>query len=454
MLGFETIGNATVIVHDGGPVLATDPWLGEAAYFGSWGLPVEVPEDQRQAILKAEFIFFSHGHPDHLNPESLEHLHGKKILLPDHVGGRIRDDLLKAEFDVTVMPDGKWVQLSDNIRAICFSDYFQDAVLLIDVGGVLIVDLNDATDRGWGRRVKRIIRDYDRSYLLKLFGYGDVDMNNFFKEDGARIVPDGMRKRPIGPQIAFFANLFGVTDVIPFSCFHYYARSDSNWANAHTTPLSAFTDGFEGTSARLHEAFLRVNVESGEITALRPADISHKIHDPGDFGDDWSTPLQPEDRAAIDAYFSAIEPLSDKIDFVRLVVGGEETIIDLPGRGKAGRGVGFETPRNSLMTAIEYEIFDDLLIANFTKTTLYGDWEADSLHPHFTPHVAKFADNGRARSRAEIKAYFAAYRARAPMAHLLHVLERGSERRVRRFLNVNTPAFQLAKKTYLFLKRA
>src|SRR4051794_31492460 len=35
-LGFDTIGNATLIAYDGGPVLATDPWLDGPAYFGSW----------------------------------------------------------------------------------------------------------------------------------------------------------------------------------------------------------------------------------------------------------------------------------------------------------------------------------------------------------------------------------------------------------------------------------
>ena len=45
-LGFETIGNATVIVHDGAPVLATDPWVRGSAYFGSWGLSHEIPAAQ------------------------------------------------------------------------------------------------------------------------------------------------------------------------------------------------------------------------------------------------------------------------------------------------------------------------------------------------------------------------------------------------------------------------
>jgi hypothetical protein len=109
-----------------------------------------------------------------------------------------------------------------------------------------------------------------------------------------------------------------------------------------------------------------------------------------------------------------------------------------------------ETPRNSLMTAIEYEIFDDLLIGNFIKTTLHGNWESESLHPHFTPHVAKYADNGRAKTRGEVDAYFAAYRSRAPMAFLSHVLDRESERKVRKFIGADTPAFRLAKKRIYF----
>ncbi len=49
-LGFETVGNATLIVHDGRPVLATDPWLSGPAYFGSWGLTHEIPAPQLASV--------------------------------------------------------------------------------------------------------------------------------------------------------------------------------------------------------------------------------------------------------------------------------------------------------------------------------------------------------------------------------------------------------------------
>ncbi len=156
-LGIETIGNATLVVHDGGPVLATDPWVRGSAYFGSWGLSHEIPPAQEASILGAGAVWFSHGHPDHLNPASLPLFYETRILLPDHVGGRIAADLARDGYRVEVLPDNQWVRISDRVRVLCIADVGQDAVLLVDVGGRLVVNLNDAQDRGWGPLVKRVI---------------------------------------------------------------------------------------------------------------------------------------------------------------------------------------------------------------------------------------------------------------------------------------------------------
>jgi L-ascorbate metabolism protein UlaG (beta-lactamase superfamily) len=72
MIGIRTTGNATLIAYDEKPILVTDPWLGEedAAYFGSWNLAYKISEDIKKEIQSAEYVWFSHGHPDHLNPSS------------------------------------------------------------------------------------------------------------------------------------------------------------------------------------------------------------------------------------------------------------------------------------------------------------------------------------------------------------------------------------------------
>jgi len=85
--GFDTIGNAILIAYDAArPALVTDPWITGSAYFGSWGFSHEIPPEQLAAIRGAGYVWLSHGHPDRLRAESLEQLHDKKSLLPDHIG--------------------------------------------------------------------------------------------------------------------------------------------------------------------------------------------------------------------------------------------------------------------------------------------------------------------------------------------------------------------------------
>ena len=60
MIGAQTIGNATLIAYDGTPILSTDPWLGsdDYAYFGSWYMPHEIPENLKNDIIVSKYIFF------------------------------------------------------------------------------------------------------------------------------------------------------------------------------------------------------------------------------------------------------------------------------------------------------------------------------------------------------------------------------------------------------------
>lgn len=72
MIGFETIGNATITVFDNEPILVTDPWIVGNPYFGSWGHKYKIPNQQLENIKKAKYVWLSHGHPDHIDPDSLD----------------------------------------------------------------------------------------------------------------------------------------------------------------------------------------------------------------------------------------------------------------------------------------------------------------------------------------------------------------------------------------------
>jgi hypothetical protein len=456
-LGFETIGNATLVVHDREPLLATDPWVRGSAYFGSWGLSHEIPPAQDAAILAAPAVWFSHGHPDHLNPSSLPLFRDRRILLPDHVGGRIARDLARDGYRVEVLPDNQWVRLSDRVRVLCIADSGQDAVLLVDVGGRLVVNLNDAQDLGWGALVKRVMSNFPRSFLLRLSGYGDADMINFVDEHGTRVPSLAQLRREsgfeVGAESARMAETFGATHFVPFSSFHRYQRTDSAWANAFTTSVDDYTKGFRSDTVEALPPFVRYDCTTDAWDAIRPAPAPDVAAEPSEFGDDWSEQLEGRDVVAIARYFRSIERLARSIDSVTLRVGGVDHPVDLGGR-RTGRSITFAVPRASLMRAIEWEIFDDLLIGNFMQATLHGKWPSSGLYPGFTPYVTKYADNGGARTSEELRAYFAEYRRRLGLtAWLRGVVEQRAKDQVRARVSADTAAYRAAKRMYTRAKR-
>ena len=266
MLGVSTTGNATLIAYDDKPVLATDPWFGDenSAYFGSWRLSHRIPADCKNDILNAKYIWFSHGHPDHLNGDSLEQIRGKHVLLADHVGGRIVHDLRAQGLEVTVLPDRQWVDLSPRIRVFCISTMIQDSVSLIDVNKRLFVNLNDAGSRDCTLLIRKIVAQYQHSYLMCLSGYGDADMINFYDESGVFIVPPASQKPPVGRQMSLRALSLGIGNVTPFSSFHSYQRTDSIWAQNYVTPLDEYSRGFDHKNHNFIPAFSHIDCATGD----------------------------------------------------------------------------------------------------------------------------------------------------------------------------------------------
>jgi hypothetical protein len=451
-LGFETIGNATLVCHDNGPVLVTDPWTTGTAFFGSWGLSHAIPDEVMASIKACRYAWVSHGHPDHMSHRSLDSLSHAEILLPNHVNGLIREGLTERGLKVRVLEDCQWTQLSEHIRVMSIADYIQDAILLVDLGGRLIVNLNDADDNGWGPFVKRIIRSYDVSFMLHLSGFGDTDMINFYREDGTFIEPRAARKRPVGRSMANWARQWGTRFTAPFSSMHIYQRSDSIWADQYKTHLADYSVGWDQAAGELLPAFVRYDAIKNSFAEINPEPNREAPLDPAHFGDNWAEPLEPEDRGKIDRYFKSFSHLPTFLDFIRVRVGGVEHFVELSPHKKFNRGLTFDAPRHSFMTSIEYEIFDDVLIGNFMKVTLHGKFPARPLYPDFIPYVTKYGDNGRAKSAQELQEYFNAYRNRYPLGYLRHCFEKRAVEAIRYSIEEDGSVYKACARTYHWMK--
>ena len=416
---FETLGNASVIVfNDGNPIIATDPWLSGTCYFGSWALDHPMSPEQIDHFMRAEYIWISHGHPDHLHDESLARLpRGKKFILPAHYTTDIADHLRELGFDVTTLAYRTWFPIAPKIRVLCLDNINQDGVLIIEADGALIVDLNDSPLCGEDSFLRNLIRQYKREkvYLLALCSV-DADMFNFIDETGQSIAgPPEERKPGAIWNVARMAGWLGVGNFCCSSSQHVYVRADSVWANPYRIGWNDMKKYWSRPEVRLIEPFATVDTSTGQYTANYPSqqsDFSQVSETTGE--DDWQARLNREEWDRVTAFIRKFEMIDSTVDFVEFVVGGEARRIDI-GRATAAdpaaRGVIFHVPKQSLLITVEYGYFDDLLIGNFMKTRLINT----SLYPRFSPLVAKTGGNAKVFTRAEYRRFRGHYFRRNPV---------------------------------------
>jgi len=133
-LRFETVGNAILqLFENDKPILATDPWLTGTAYFGSWALDHELTDQQIRNVIQSPYVWISHGHPDHLHPESIDLLSpDQEILLPNQYFPEIADWFREKGFEVRILKFKEWVRLSSAIRVMRLENDNQDTVLIVE----------------------------------------------------------------------------------------------------------------------------------------------------------------------------------------------------------------------------------------------------------------------------------------------------------------------------------
>ena len=422
MIGAQTIGNATVIAYDKVPILSTDPWLGSDhyAYFGSWYLPYEIPENIHNDILSSKYIFFSHGHPDHLNPDSIHKFKNNTIVLGDHVGRRMYDDLKSRGYKVIILKERVWTELSKNVSVMSVSTKIQDTILIIKVKDDVFINLNDAGPMSH-RFIKKVVKGYKRKFLLSISGWGDADMINFYDKENNFIEPLAAKKHPVGDYLSLIAKLFDANYVIPFSSFHEYQREDSVWANKYVTPMQEYKNGIH-KDITFVDPFAFINSEKdGDIKSLPLKKRGLTVKKAGDFKDNWSDLLETEDKIIIKEYFDKFEELQDKVGFINFVVGKQD--FNLKMKGPIERGITFELPRNSLVEACKYSIFDDLLIGNFMKTQLHNLRSLYDPVINFNNIVPKYGDNGLAYTKEDLIRYEKEYAKRMGIEYFYDLLQ-------------------------------
>lgn len=416
-LSFETMGNATLVVlEDSRPVLATDPWLVGTAYFGSWALDHDLTRQQIARVAAAPYLWISHGHPDHLHPQSLALLpRTPQVLVPDHYHPEMRRYLEGLGFAVRVLRFKRWTVLTGTVRVMCLENENQDAMLIVEAGDALLVNTNDSPMYGHAGFLSRLIARYPESYLLALCAI-DADMINVVDAQGRRLTPPPQAWKPgtvVG--VADRCTRLGVRRFCCFSSQHVYVRTDSAWANPYRITWQDMRAYWNSPTCELIEPFVTIDLASGRIQRNRPGQVPDPTRVPhGTAGDDWDERMSDEDWADVERFVGTFATLRRHLDFLAFDVAGESRTIALgPAGRRRPRGIRFFAPRRSLVAAVRSGYFDDLLIGNFVRTQLVNT----SLYPHVTPLIAKFGGAAQVRTPRALRACRAHYFRLAPLAY-------------------------------------
>ena len=425
---FETLGNATIqIFADGRPVLATDPWLVGTCYFGSWALDHALTPQQIANAVSSDYIWISHGHPDHMHHESLDLMQpGRKVLLPDHYHSEIKDHLVERGFSVTVLKYREWFQVSPTVSVMCLDNINQDAVLIARIGDALLINLNDSPIAGEEAFLRKLVRNHpnDKTYLAALCSI-DADMFNFVDESGRSIAgPPDERKPGAIWGVARNADRLGAKNFCCSSSQHIYVRPDSMWANDYRITWQDMQKHWSRPNVRLIEPFVTVDVATGTVTANEAehlgGDRSQIADNTGE--DDWNATLDQSEWKTVEAFFRKFEMVRKYVDFIEVTIGGETARFDLnpvaAGQNSV-RGIRFYAPKHSFMETMKWGFFDDLLIGNFMKVHLTNT----ALYPRFTPLVAKLGGNAKVYTEAEYAKFRWRYLKRNPLGTLRYLLE-------------------------------
>ena len=419
---FETLGNAMIqVFQDGKPMLVTDPWLMGPAYFGSWELERPLSEQQIANACNSPFVWFSHGHPDHFHPDSVERIsRDALILLPDHYEPELVHAVRDRGFKHRILPQKGWVDLAPGLRILCLANENMDAIVAIEAGGTLLLNKNDSPFCGEDTFFRSLVARYDKTYLFALCAF-DADMINIVDHNLESLIgPPAQRKPGTVFGVAKTAEYLGVANFCCSSSQHVYTRPDSAWANEYRIGWADMERFWTASKVRLIPPYSTIDLDTGALLhtdAGNVAEPATRIRP--ELGEDWSATLSEHEWSRVEAFARQFETLRFWQDYIAFTVGGETRTFVLSAKSERTPvekrcGVTFHVPRGSLLETIEYGYFDDLLIGNFMKTELQGM----SLYPLFSPRVAKLGGNAKVFTAEQLWRFRMHYLRASPAAFL------------------------------------
>jgi UDP-MurNAc hydroxylase len=157
---FKVLSHACLWIRHEATSIVIDPWLLGSCYWRSWwNFPEPIFDEEELKAVDA--VIISHIHWDHWHGPTLKKFfRGKPVIVPDEPGVRSAQDLHNIGFkDIRRVPHGDCVSLGDlKITLYQFGLYLNDCAVVVEGGGTVVLNANDAKIAG--QALRQIVKNH------------------------------------------------------------------------------------------------------------------------------------------------------------------------------------------------------------------------------------------------------------------------------------------------------
>lgn len=257
----KTLGHATLLLlEDGKPLIATDPWLIGSVYWRSWWLEKYPTKEEFEQVKNAEHIYYTHSHPDHFQYPSLKRIGKPSTLHPRFPRYDVTEFLKENDFPVKILEPWCWYKLGKKANIASIPIPIDDSILVIDTPNAYIINVNDSMPRlNLLRLIKSKLFTEDKPVIM-LKSYSPASIAASIYREG---VQTPMKTKKDYTEVASrMAEALGAKYFVPFASQVFFNRRDSVWANDVKVRYEDLKQYWNSKNVTLCEPFVDIDLDT------------------------------------------------------------------------------------------------------------------------------------------------------------------------------------------------